>query len=160
MPTPTLASDDDDEDEQPDEPVTDDGGDNPAPDDPDITPDGEVEDDADDGEDEEEEIETEPVEMPEDSDDPEESDGSLLGGSTLGVPNKVLLGIGIAAILFVVLLRYWEVESTTDDYSNQQVEQEVEETQEEDRGVREAGGSPARFDPEQQQDAINNIFSR
>lgn len=89
---------------------------------------------ADDGEtvetDDGEEVEVEEVELPgEDDDEPEAAEGSLGGGTTFGVPNKVLLVVGIGAVLVTGYLLYVrsKANATTHDYTTEEATEEVEE---------------------------------
>lgn len=124
----------------------------------------ETESNEDEDEDEEEEVVTEEVELPEDEDEEEEttSKGSLLSGSTFGVSNKVLLGIGLAAIVLVLILRTSEANSSTRDYSggDEQVEEEIESGTEGaiEQQPTDAGGSATKFSQQAQDDAINSVF--
>lgn len=125
------------------------------------TPDEEVEtEESDEGE--EEEVETEEVDLPDDEEsDTEEKARGLLSGSTLGVSNKFLLGVGVAAILLVLLLRSMDSQSSTRQYeSDEQVDEEIDEGSNEsvERDVTDAGGSKGRFDPQAQDDAIGSVF--
>lgn len=115
-------------------------------------------------EEDEEEVETEEVELPDDDDEDDDggSKGSLLSGSTFGISNKVLLGIGIAAILLVLVLRSSDANSSTRDYSggDEQVEEEIDEGSDGavEKDVTDAGGSDVKFSEEAQDDAIGSIF--
>lgn len=111
----------------------------------------------------EEEVVTEEVELPEDEDEEETtSKGSLLSGSTFGISNKVLLGIGLAAIVLVLILRTSEANSSTRDYSggDEQVEEEIESGTDGaiEQQPTDAGGSATKFNQQAQDDAINSVF--
>lgn len=125
------------------------------------TPDEEVDEETPDA-DEEDEVETEEVELPEDDgEDDEESSGGLLAGSTFGVSNKFLLGVGILAIVVVLALRSMDANSSTRTYENdEQVDEEIDEGTdgEVEQDVTDAGGSKGRFDEGTQEDAINSLF--
>lgn len=115
-------------------------------------------------EEDEEEVDVEEAELPDDDgkdDEDDSSGGSLLSGSTLGVSNKVLLGVGIAAILLVLLLRSADANSSTRSYEgDEQVEEEVEEGSDGvvEKDVTDAGGSATKFDQDAQDDAIGEVF--
>lgn len=163
MPEPKLETEEDDEDEQTEE--TESGRVLDGATDDDIEEEIVEEEESEESEgdsDEEEEVETEEVEMPDDDDieGDDSSDGSLLGGSTFGIPNKVLLALGVGAVLLIVILQYWEVESSTRDYDTEQVEQEVEEGGGEaaDQGSLGAGGSRGQYSEQQQDAAIERVF--
>lgn len=110
----------------------------------------------------EEEVVTEEVELPEDEDEEETtSKGSLLSGSTFGISNKVLLGIGLAAIVLVLILRTSEANSSTRTYeSDEQVEEEIESGTDGaiEQQPTDAGGSATKFNQQAQDDAINSVF--
>lgn len=163
VPQPQVSTDDDDESAQPDDSddVVDtdaDSGDDVL-DDLDDVDDGETEPDADDGDTDDDDVDTADVDMPDDDGraDDDSSGGSLLSGSTLGISNKVLFGLGVAAITVVILLRYYEVESTTQSYDEERIEEETSEARETTRGQREPN-APAGYDEEMNQQAINEVF--
>jgi len=165
MATPSLESDDESTDDETDEEpeVSEEVIEDP-------TEEGEEEVESEDedegGDEDEDEVDTEEVDMPGDEDgdeDDEDGGGSLLSGSTFGISNKVLLAVGVTAVLLVVILRNWEVETTEEDYSQEKAEQEVQQgggdaAQRGDYGERDPGGG-RRYSEEQADEAINNVFS-
>jgi hypothetical protein len=120
---------------------------------------GEGEEDEDD-----EEVETETVDRPEDDEDVDGGEDGSVGGilskSTLGVSNKIWLLAGVVAVIVVLILLNQDFESTTKDYTEQEVEQEVSEGSEGKSTPdtnRSAGGSE-EFDERNQQAAIDEVF--
>lgn len=160
MAEPTLANADD-EDEQPDEDLETDGGE------PEDVEEEEPEEDASTDADEDDEEPVDEVDLPADDDDVEggEEGGSLLGGSTFGISNKMLLGMGIAAIILAFLLMSTSTGSQStsrDRYEDSDaVEEELNEGSngavEQNQTVRDAGQSPA-FNEESQETAIEQVF--
>jgi hypothetical protein len=80
-----------------------------------------------------------------------------------GVAQGEDLGIGIAAILLVLILRNIDANSSTNDYDgDEDVEQEVDEGSDgavqEDEGVLGAGGSRGQYDERTQDAAIDSVF--
>lgn len=114
--------------------------------------------------DEEEEVETEPVELPEGKqgeEDEEEKSRGFLSGSTFGISNKFLLGLGIASVLLVLWLSTSDSNSSTRSYEDdEQVEEEIDDGADGavEKDVTDAGGSTGRFDAQAQQDSIDSVF--
>jgi len=154
MPTPSVKGEDGDENQQ--------TNDDDELDEEEVEEEVESEEGEETPEDDEDEPDVEEAELPdEDDEDDEESSGSLLSGSTFGVSNKWLLGIGIAAILLVLLLRSLDANSSTRTYDgDEQVEEEVEEGSDGavEKEVTDAGGSAVKYDQQSQDDAIGEVF--
>lgn len=117
---------------------------------------------------EEEQEDVEEVEMPEDDEEVESGEGgSLLGGSTFGISNKLLLGVGVAALLLVIAIQMnnsGPQNASRDRYeSSDDVEAELEEGSEgavqQQEDVMAAGGSQKRYDERQQEAAIDAVFA-
>lgn len=165
MATPTLATEEEDEeaaeaDEQPEggadeEPET-------MPEKPETDEEEEAETTEQTPDEEEEEVDVEEVEMPEDDDDVETEGGSLLSGTTFGISNKMLLGVGIAAILLLLILSNAESESTGQPVSPEEAEEKIDETT--DGAVREdqaASINPDRqYDAEAEAAAVDGVFGQ
>lgn len=152
MPAPKVTGADEDEEEQTDDEETEEEVEEATED--------EVEDEVEDVDDEEE-VETEEVELPDDDEDDEESKGSLMSGTTFGISNKALLGIGIAAVVLLFVLRSGERQSSQRQYDDaEQVEEEVDAATEEGANteVTEAGMSQMQYDPQTETDAIDSVF--
>jgi hypothetical protein len=159
MPEPTLKSENEDDEEQQandaDGEVEDD---TPAEEVDGENSESEVDADADD-----EDVDLEDADLPEDVDDDEDDASSgLLAGSTIGIPNKVLLGVGIAAVVVVLWLRTADRTSTERDYDDDQVEEEIDDgsdgQRETEQTALDAGASGRKYTEQSQQAAIENVF--
>lgn len=115
--------------------------------------------------DDDEEEPVEEVELPEDADevDDESPGGSLLGGTTFGISNKVLLGAGVAAVIGVLIIREMNRGPKNASKDRYETEEDMEAELEEgspaaaEKDELQAGGSPA-FSETAQQSAIDEIF--
>jgi len=175
MGVPSIKDDDPDDDPEPTEDVEQ-NDDQPADDADDDSMTDPNTDDADDNvdqkddqptDDEDNSVDVDPVDMPDDDDDVDATDGSsggLLSGSTFGISNKILLGIGVAAIVLALLLADTDTGgSSADRYEdNEDVHSEAEESSE---TVQQSGSDPlsqgggkGRFSHEGQQTAIETVF--
>jgi len=172
MPVPTVKDDDNDPDDdvdQTDDQPTDDPDTmtDPDTDDPDDDVDQTDDQPTDDANDDDNSVDVDPVDMPGDDDDVDQTDGGsggLLSGSTFGISNKILLGLGVAAIVIALILADTDTGgSPADRYEdNEDVHSEAEETSE---TVQQSGSDPLsqgggkdRFSHEGQQTAIETVF--
>lgn len=158
MPSPTLKTDESTETD--DEPADDEEVATEVVEDDTSAEEVDDQSDPDDGK-EEEEVATEEVELPDDDDDDDEPSRGFLRGSTFGVSNAFLLGVGIVAVLLVLYLMGSDAGSSTRQYDDdEQVDEEIDEGADGavERDVTDAGGSVGRFDPEAQDSAIDSVF--
>lgn len=165
MAQPSVKTDEDEEEEQSDEEEEEEQEEEQEEEvDPEPTTDGGQDED-----DEEEEEDLEQVDLPDDDDDVQvdgqTSDStSFLSGSTFGISNKILLGVGIAAIILVLWLRSQQPSEPRGDAEDIAVV--AEDDGEPDGQVQgtpqdplQAGGSQSRMYDEAAQDhAIEQVF--
>lgn len=112
----------------------------------------------------EEEEPVEEVEMPSDEETEGDGETGILDGSTFGVSNKVLLGIGVSAVIVVLVLRMASTGPSPADRERygdpEDVDKELEEGS--DGSVQDATtaamGKSGKYDEQVEEQAVAEVF--